>query len=75
MSQNAVNTKNQTQLKQEAQDRLMHRIIQELTAIGEDGTEQCDVEALTPHLIRQIQRVERLFGYDEGSWGITQAAR
>jgi hypothetical protein len=70
MSFNTVNTMNKTQLKNEAQDRIMRRIIDDLVIIHEDGTAPKVAEALEPHLRTQIRRIEKLFGYNAGSWGV-----
>lgn len=54
-----------TEIKHKAQDEIMH-------AIGGRFTTLADYEELTPELRdamdAQMRRIEKLFGYDPGSW-------
>lgn len=51
-----------TELKQKAQDALMSAA---QTAFGKDEVDQ----ELRDEMDQQLQRIERLFGYELGSWG------
>jgi hypothetical protein len=58
-----------TELKQEAQDALMQSMTAAFYAINDndDMTEE-QREALYAAADEQMRRVEKLFGYEPGSW-------
>ena len=58
-----------TELKQEAQDRLMNALQIAFTKLADDGDEIGDDYVLLQNeMFRQMGRVEKLFGYEVGSW-------
>ena len=60
-----------TQIKQNAQDELMHSIQSGFTRISESVPYsycQSDAEAINTEMSRQMARAEKLFGFEPFSW-------
>lgn len=51
-------------VKQEVQDRLMHHMMSTFYELADMNAD----EGLVEEARRQVRRVEKLFGYEPGSW-------
>lgn len=60
--------KTKTQIKQDAQDRLLHAMIGAFYAVGDDDEmSDDDKNQMIAAMSNQMKRVEKMFGYVPGS--------
>lgn len=58
-----------TEIKQEAQDRLMNAVQIAFYKIAEDGEhDENEAKTIADEMSKQMERIEKMFGYEPKSW-------